>query len=128
MKTEERKPQVVTVERELYEKMTEAFRRVKLERLKNKQFADDLDKRLKSLNHELGSFSSKIGELVIATSNLNEDVQRMDDYTLKTKLGKKTEALTYGVMTMQDKSNKLTRILKDIRDSLRPYRDYKGGG
>jgi len=128
MKGPDKKPQVVAVDKDLYEAMVAAFHRVKEERFRNKVFAEKLDRQLSSLGSDINSFAARISELTVNANNLNNSVQLITDYNLKTSLGGKTDALIYGVMEMGDKVAKISGRIQGLRDALRPYKEYVEGG
>jgi len=128
MKESDKKPMVVTVDRDLYDSMVAAFRRVKAERMKNKILSEKLDRQIASMGSDMDSFSARVSEITLNANNLNQAVQMISDLNLKAALGEKTDALVYSVLEMEDRVSKMRNKIMDIREELRPMREYIEGG
>lgn len=117
---------VVLVDKDLYDTMVFAFNKVKTERLRNKQMASKLEKDLDYLGHEMDAFKSKISELVMYSNNLDQDVQNILDYSLRVKLGNKSQTLIYQTMEMEDKVYKIRGYIKRIKGDIKPFKEELG--
>ena len=118
-----RKSPVVMVDKDLYDAMVFAFNKVKDERLRNKQMAGRLEKDLEYLGHEMDAYRSKIAELIMCANNLDQDVQNIMDYSLRVKLGNKSQTLVYETMEMEDKVHKIGGYIKRVRNDIKPFKE-----
>lgn len=119
----DKKRPVVLVDKDLYDTMVMAFNRVKQERLRNKQMAVRLEKDMDGLHHQMEAFGSKIAELIMCANNLDQEVQNLLDYSLRVRLGEKSQTLVYETMEMEDKVHKINGYIKRIKNDIRPFRE-----
>ncbi len=110
--------------RKLYDTMVLAYNRVKAERFRNKTTAKRLRDELDILQHEMESFGSKVGEVSIAMSNLDESVKVLQDYNLRVQLGERVDSASYGVSEMGDKVHHILSLIEHLKNVIKPFDEY----
>ncbi len=125
-----KKRNVVMVEKDIYEAMTEAFRKVKAERDRNRELADKLKKDLKLLDFELTRIGAKISELLISVNTLEESIRHLSEYSIdysmssiRDKLSKKMEHTMYTIDGMENKIHRLREIMDIIKRDIKPWEE-----
>lgn len=122
-----KKRHMVMVEKDVYEAMTEAYRKVKAERERNKELVDKLKKDLKLLDFELTKIGAKITELLVSINSLEESIKHLDTYSIgysiKNKLSKKMEYTIYMIDGMEDKTHRLREIMDIIKRDIKPWEE-----
>lgn len=118
-----KKGNMVMVNRDIYEAMTTAYHKVKAERETNMALANKLKKDLSLLDAELIKIGSKTTELLTSIVSLEESMQHIDDYALKTRLSEKMGYAMYMIDGVQGKIHKLREVMETIKRDVKPWED-----
>jgi chromosome segregation ATPase len=123
------KRDVLAVDKDLYDTMVAAYNRVKDERFHNKQLADSLVRQVNSVGHDIDSFASKVTEASSNIQDLQEALRALSEehIEIRVRLGEKVETISYGITEIEDKLHKISKELKQLQMSVKPFQEaYKG--